>query len=123
MTKTEVAIVSPSSSSAAASVAEASASEAGAIRSAASTIVTREPKRANIWPNSRPTAPAPTTSSDSGGSVSSSAETWSIQSTSSIPSTGGTAVREPVAIRMRSAWSTSSPTCTVCASTSVASPG
>ena len=102
-TKTEVAISIPSSRSAAASVAEASASEAGAIRSSASTIVTLEPKRENACPNSRPTAPAPTTSSDRGTSVSSSAEMWSSHPASSIPSIGGIAVREPVAIRIRSA--------------------
>ena len=100
----------PSASSAAASVAEDSASASGAIRSAASTIVTCAPKRENVWPNSSPTAPPPTTSSERGTSFSSSAETWSIQSISSIPSTGGTAVREPVAIRIRSASSSRSPT-------------
>jgi len=120
-TKTEVTISMPSSSSAAASVAEASASASGAIRSAASTIVTLEPKREHAWPNSSPTAPAPTTSSDSGNSASSSAEMWSIQSTSPIPSIGGTAVREPVAIRIRSAWSSRPAARTVFASASSAS--
>ena len=111
-----------SSSSAACSTAAASASERGEIRSAPWTIVTREPKRAKICANSRPTGPPPTTSSDSGSSVSSSAETWSIQSISSMPSIGGTAVREPVAIRIRSARSSSSPTRTVRRSTNSASP-
>ena len=92
------------------------------MRSGDWTIVTREPNRAKICANSRPTGPAPTTSSDSGSSVSSSAETWSTQSISSMPSIGGTAVREPVATRMRSAVSSCSPTLTVCASTSAASP-
>ena len=51
------------------------------MRSAPWTTVTREPNRAKIWANSSPTGPAPTTSSDSGTSVSSSAVTWSSQST------------------------------------------
>ena len=66
------------------------------------TIVTSVPKRANIWPNSRPTGPRPRTRSDSRQLVSSSAEMWSIQSTASMPSIGGTEVREPVEIRIRS---------------------
>ena len=111
----------PSSSSAAARVADASASASGAMRSSASTIVTVDPKRANIWPNSSPTAPAPTTRRDFGSSVSSSAPTWSIQPTSSRPSIGGTAVREPVAIRIRSVSSTWPPARTVRPSTSAAS--
>src|SRR6266545_1685954 len=65
----------------------------------------RELKRAKIWANSSPTGPAPTMSSDSGTSWSSSALTWSIQSTFSIPGIGGTAVRPPVAIRIFSAVS------------------
>ena len=117
MTNTEVASSRPSLRSDAASIAEASGSAIGAIRSRASTIVTFEPKRAKIWPNSSPTAPAPTTSSDAGTSVKSSAEMWSIQPASSIPSIGGTAVREPLAIRIRSDSSTMSPTRTVCSST------
>src|SRR4029079_13414662 len=52
----------------------------------------------NACPNSSPTAPAPTTSSERGSSVRSSAVTWSIQSTSSMPSTGGTAVRVAVSV-------------------------
>ena len=88
----------PSSSSAACSSAAASASARAAICGAWFTIVTREPKRAKICANSRPTGPAPTTSSDSGICSSSSALMWSIQSTSSMPGTGGTAVREPAAI-------------------------
>ena len=94
----------------------ASASARAAICGPWFTIVTREPKRAKICANSSPTGPAPTTSSDSGICSSSSALTWSIQSTSSMPGTVGTAVREPVAIRMRSAVSSRSPTRTVCAS-------
>ena len=95
--------------------AAASASARGAIRSTASTIVTcgaearerlaeLEPDRAAADDEQRLAAPR----------VSSSALTWSSQSTSSIPSTGGTAVREPVAIRIRSASSSRSPTRTVC---------
>ena len=103
----------PSSSSAACNSAAASASARAAICGPWFTIVTREPKRAKICANSRPTGPAPTTSSDSGICSSSSALTWSIQSTSSMPGTGGTAVREPAAIRMRSAVSSRSPTRTV----------
>ena len=103
-------------------MAEASASASGAIRSAASTIRTWAPKRANICPNSSPTAPPPTTSSERGTSSRSSAETWSSQSISSIPSTGGTAVREPVAIRIRSASSSRSPTRSVCGPVNVACP-
>ena len=92
------------------------------MRSAPWTIVTREPNRAKICANSSPTGPPPTTSSDSGSSVSSSAETWSIQSMSPMPSIGGTAVREPVAIRIRSALSSSSPTRTEPGPSSSASP-
>ncbi len=84
--------------------------------------MTLAPKREKSWPNSSPTAPAPTTSSDSGTSVSSSAEMWSIQPTSSIPSIGGTAVREPVAIRIRSASSSCSSTRTVEGPARLASP-
>ena len=47
---------------------------------------------------------------------------WSIHGTSSSPSIGGTAVREPVAMRIRSLVSSRSPTCTVRASAKVASP-
>ena len=92
------------------------------MRSAPWTIVTREPNRAKICANSSPTGPPPTTSSDSGNSVNSSADTWSIQSISSMPSIGGTAVREPVAIRIRSARSSSSPTRTEPGPSSSASP-
>ncbi len=47
---------------------------------------------------------------------------WSIQGTESSPARGGTAVREPVAIRIRSAPSARSPTRTVRGSTNDASP-
>ena len=112
----------PSACNAAASVAEASASASGASRSAASTRRTWAPKRENICPNSSPTAPHPTTSSERGTSVKSSAEMWSSQSISSIPSTGGTAVREPVATRIRSASSSRSPTRSVRGPMNVACP-
>ena len=111
----------PSSLSAAASSSEASASARPAILPRFTTI-TREPKREKICANSSPTGPPPTTSSDSGSSVRSSALTWSTQSTSSIPSIGGTAVREPVAIRIRSPESSRPSTRRVRASTNVATP-
>ena len=59
----------PSASSAAWRTAAACSSERGEMRSGDWTSVTREPNRAKIWANSRPTGPAPTTSSDSGSSV------------------------------------------------------
>jgi hypothetical protein len=72
LTKTEVVISSPSSSSAAARVAEASASEFSEIRLERVDDVTSDPKRRKTGRSSSPTAPAPTTSSDSGSSVRSS---------------------------------------------------
>jgi hypothetical protein len=92
------------------------------MRGGACTIVTRMPKRSKICANSRPTGPPPSTSIDSGSSSSSSAVTWSIQS-SGRPGIGGTAVREPVAIRMRSPTSSCPSTRTVRGSTKVALPG
>jgi hypothetical protein len=112
----------PSSSSAAWSDAAASVSARAAICRARSTTVTREPNRANVWANSSPTAPAPTTSRLSGSSSRSSAVTWSIHGTSSSPGTGGTAVREPVARRIRSDSSVRPSTRTLRASTSSAIP-
>jgi hypothetical protein len=53
--------------------APCSGSSAGSACSAASTSVTRVPKRANAWASSSPTAPAPSTTSDDGASVASSA--------------------------------------------------
>ena len=107
----------PSSSSAAVSCSVASGSDLGESRSAPCTIVTFEPKREKICASSRPTGPPPTTSIDSGSSVSSSAETWSSQPVSSSPSIGGTAVRDPVATRTRSAFSCVPFTWIVCGST------
>jgi hypothetical protein len=72
---TPVRISMPSSSSAAVNSSVAVASERGEIRSACWTSTTRDPKRENIWANSSPTGPPPTTSRDSGSSVSSKAET------------------------------------------------
>ena len=112
----------PSSSRAFVTSAAASASERAAIRSSCWTIVTAEPNRENACASSSPTGPPPSTSSDSGSSVSSSASMWSIQGTSSRPSTGGTAVREPVATRILSLVSSRSPTRTVRASAKLASP-
>ena len=107
----------PSSSSAAVNCSAASASDLGEIRSAPWTIVTFEPKREKVCASSSPTGPPPTTSIDSRSSVSSRAETWSSQPVSSRPSIGGTAVRDPVATRTRSADSRVPFTWIVCGST------
>ena len=122
VTNVSVTISIPSASSAAWSAAAASPSARPAILLAASTMVTRLPKRPNTCASSSPTAPAPRTSSDAGSSVSSSAPMWSIHGTPSMPSTGGTAVREPVETRIRSADSSCSPTLTVFASSKLAAP-
>ena len=87
----------PSAARASATRAEAAGSSVRRRRAAASTRVTRVPRRANAWASSQPTAPPPTTASRSGRRWR--AKTVSLVSTpaASIPGTGASEATEPVA--------------------------
>ena len=83
---------------------EMSSSSIGSSRGSISTRVTCEPKALKMEANSVPTAPAPSTTSDSGTRPSS--RIWSelrIRSPS-VGATGTSRGTEPVAMRMFSAW-------------------
>src|SRR5918994_6469937 len=66
-------------------------------RSAASTMVTVTPNRANTWPNSRPIAPPPSTISEPGRVVVATASRFVQYGVSANPGTGGTDGTVPVA--------------------------
>ncbi len=95
----------PSSSRISSIASATSSSSRSARRSARSRIVTSAPKRRNIWPNSRPMNPPPSTTRCSGTSPSSITDVESRNSTSSSPGTGGTRGRAPVSTKTRSARS------------------
>ena len=92
-----VTTVSPSRAKARASAADASGSSRGSRRGARPTIVTREPSRANAWPNSQPIGPPPRTSSEAGSVVRPKIVSFVWYTLSPRPASGGSAGWLPVA--------------------------